>query len=170
MSSHTFPDPGEPSAALPITQIHTSDSLGSGKRRRESESDVSVTDAENSSAEASSELRAVHLTHVDVHQDFWEVVEDEQRCCMCDTEGTLLQCPGCAVQACQTCKSSLAVSEKRSGPGRRNWRTAPRWFRTCGSDGMNGLGLYVRRWFLGERERFDTIISMIQVSLFGWSA
>lgn len=63
------------------------------------------------------ELRALHLSHVDVHQDYWEIVEDDdQFCCMCETYGTLLQCPECEIQACSNCKSALSAPGGTFGP------------------------------------------------------
>ena len=71
----------------------------------------------------SSDLRASHLSHINVHQDFWEIVEDDDLCCnMCGSYGTLLQCPACVLQSCQHCKSALSAPGATFGPrAKANW-------------------------------------------------
>jgi len=82
-----------------------------------------VTSVDSEQAPASSELRALHLSHVDLHQGFWEIVEDEdRRCAMCEMFGTLLQCPACEIQACSNCKSALGAPGGSFGPrAKANW-------------------------------------------------
>lgn len=87
------------------------------------EKEANVTEAPSPVTTPSSELKALHMSHANVHQGFWEIVEEgEQSCYMCEAYGTLLQCPECEIQACEKCKSALCTPGGTFGP-----RARPDW-------------------------------------------
>ena len=45
-----------------------------------------------------------HDSHVEVHREFWDIVDSEHECNFCRKIGTVMQCPSCEVQACAYCK------------------------------------------------------------------
>ena len=45
-----------------------------------------------------------HDSHMEVHREFWDVVDSEHECNFCRNICTVMQCPSCDVQACAYCK------------------------------------------------------------------
>lgn len=45
-----------------------------------------------------------HDSHMEVHREFWDIVDSEHECNFCRNIGTVMQCPSCKVQACAYCK------------------------------------------------------------------
>ena len=45
-----------------------------------------------------------HDSHMEVHREFWDIVDSEHECSFCRSICTVMQCPSCDVQACAYCK------------------------------------------------------------------
>ena len=45
-----------------------------------------------------------HDLHLEVHREFWDIVDSEHECNFCRNICTVMQCPSCDVQACAYCK------------------------------------------------------------------
>lgn len=45
-----------------------------------------------------------HDSHMDVHKEFWEIIDSCHECNFCHKFCTVMRCPNCDVQACSYCK------------------------------------------------------------------
>ena len=45
-----------------------------------------------------------HDSHMEVHREFWDIVDSEHECNFCRKICTVMQCPSCDMQACAYCK------------------------------------------------------------------
>ena len=45
-----------------------------------------------------------HDSHMEVHREFWDIIDSEQECHFCHRVCTVMRCPNCDVQACTYCK------------------------------------------------------------------
>ena len=45
-----------------------------------------------------------HDSHMEVHREFWDIVDSEDECNFCRNICTVMRCPSCDVQACAYCK------------------------------------------------------------------
>ena len=48
----------------------------------------------------------LHDSHMEVHREFWDIIDDWHECNFCQKVCTVMQCPACDVQACAYCKDS----------------------------------------------------------------
>ena len=49
-----------------------------------------------------------HVSHMEVHRDFWDIVDSEHECNFCRNFCTVMRCPSCDVQACAYCKDAYS--------------------------------------------------------------
>ena len=47
-----------------------------------------------------------HDSHMEVHKEFWDIVDSEHECNFCQKFCTVMQCPACDLQACTYCKDT----------------------------------------------------------------
>ena len=47
-----------------------------------------------------------HDSHMEVHREFWDIIDSCHECSFCMAEGTVMRCPRCDVQACASCKGA----------------------------------------------------------------
>ena len=47
-----------------------------------------------------------HDSHVEVHREFWEIIDTERECEICQKFCTVMQCPACDLRACTYCKDT----------------------------------------------------------------
>lgn len=52
-----------------------------------------------------------HGSHMEVHGEFWDIVDSEHECNFCRHICTVMQCPSCKVQACAYCKDAYRSGE-----------------------------------------------------------
>ena len=47
-----------------------------------------------------------HDSHMEVHREFWDIIDSCHQCDFCDRFCTVMRCPNCDVQACSYCKDT----------------------------------------------------------------
>ena len=47
-----------------------------------------------------------HDAHMEVHKEFWDIIDSEHECYFCHNICTVMRCPSCDVQACSHCKNA----------------------------------------------------------------
>ena len=47
-----------------------------------------------------------HDMHMEVHREFWDIIDSWHECNFCHEDCTVMQCPKCDVQACASCKDA----------------------------------------------------------------
>ena len=45
-----------------------------------------------------------HDSHLEVHREFWDIIDSWHECNFCHQVRTVMRCPSCDVQACSYCK------------------------------------------------------------------
>ncbi len=45
-----------------------------------------------------------HDSHMEVHKEFWDIIDSLDECYFCHNNCTVMRCPSCDVQACSYCK------------------------------------------------------------------
>lgn len=47
-----------------------------------------------------------HDSHMEVHREFWDIIDSSHECNFCHKVCTVMRCPKCYVQLCAYCKDS----------------------------------------------------------------
>lgn len=51
-------------------------------------------------------VNGCHNFHIEVHREFWDIIDSEHECEVCQYFGTVMQCPACDLKACTYCKDT----------------------------------------------------------------